>query len=222
MEDAQSRTRPLRSDAARNREEILCAARAAFAEQGVATQMDEIARRAGLGVGTLYRNFPTKEALVEALLLERLELLEAELAVALEVESTPWEAFARFIRIVAQAQMQDRALLEFTGGKITGGETLRGKRRLLHRMVADLVERAQASGELRADIETGDLPVLISGISRTLWLSGPTAETLAERYVAILLDGLRAPGRESLPGRALTIAETERLLDCGLSEAGTE
>jgi AcrR family transcriptional regulator len=86
--------RPLRADARRNREKVLAAARAEFSEHGRDAQMDEVARRAGVGVGTVYRHFPTKEALIEALMVDSFQMIAAEARAALEIED-PWEAFSK-------------------------------------------------------------------------------------------------------------------------------
>ena len=103
--------RPLRADARRNREKVLAAARAAFSEQGREAQMDDVARRAGVGVGTVYRHFPTKEALIEALMVAAFETIAAAAEEALEVED-PWEAFTSVLWRGAETMAGDRALSE--------------------------------------------------------------------------------------------------------------
>ena len=103
--------RPLRADARRNREKVLEAARAVFSEQGRDAQMDDVARRAGVGVGTVYRHFPTKEALIEALMVAAFETIAAAAEAALEVED-PWEAFTSVLWRGAETMAGDRALSE--------------------------------------------------------------------------------------------------------------
>jgi AcrR family transcriptional regulator len=101
--------RPLRADARRNREKVLEAVRAVFSEQGRDAQMDDVARRAGVGVGTVYRHFPTKEALIEALMVSAFETIAAAAEAALEVED-PWEAFTSVLWQGAETMAGDRAL----------------------------------------------------------------------------------------------------------------
>src|SRR3954470_17390652 len=117
-------SRPLRADAARNRERILDAARAAFSELGGGVQMEDVARRAGVGVGTLYRHFPTKAALVGALADRRweetLERLDAEALAATD----PWDGFAQMFHIAGELQQRDRnfaeAVTDMYGGLCAG------------------------------------------------------------------------------------------------------
>ena len=200
----------VRVDAQRNRDRILEAARALVAETGVDATMEDIARHAGVAVGTLYRHFPAKEELLEALLLERVAQIEHELRAALAEEATPWDALARFLRTVAGLQLADRSLHEFLTGTVGGREAVRERRRALFRLAGDLIERAQASGELRGDVSTGDLPLLLGSVGRAAWAGAPSAETLLDRYVAVILDGLRAPGATPLPGRAPGFDEVDR------------
>src|SRR5215211_6632834 len=103
--------RPLRADARRNREKVLEAARAVFSEHGRDAQIDDVARRAGVGVGTVYRHFPTKEALIEALMVAAFESIAAHAQAALEVED-PWEAFSSVLWRGAEIMSADRALSE--------------------------------------------------------------------------------------------------------------
>src|SRR3954469_20768899 len=103
--------RPLRADARRNREKVLAAARAVFSEHGRDAQMDDVARRAGVGVGTVYRHFPTKEALIEALMVAAFETIAAAAEAALEIDD-PWEAFTSGLWRGAETMAGYRALSE--------------------------------------------------------------------------------------------------------------
>src|ERR1044071_6862695 len=103
--------RPLRADARRSRERVVTAAAVVFAENGRDAQMDDVARRAGVGVGTVYRHFPTKEALIEALMVATFRSIASEAERALEIED-PWEAFATVLWHGAEAMTADRAMSE--------------------------------------------------------------------------------------------------------------
>jgi AcrR family transcriptional regulator len=201
----------LRADAMRNRAAILTAARRAFAELGTAAGMAEIARSAGVGVGTLYRRFPTKEALVQALLLERLEADAEVLRSAAAGEGAAWAAFERALRFVAHAQLEDRALKQLVGGTVAETDELTAARRQLFALASELAARAQEEGSLRADLERGDLPLLFGGVAQSEWLAGGRAVEVIDRFVTIVLDGLRAPGLTPLGGDALTPAEVEAM-----------
>jgi AcrR family transcriptional regulator len=210
----------LRADARRNHTRILEAARAAFSEHGSETHVAAIAERAGVGVGTLYRHFPTKEALLEALILDRLESLSEELAAARAEEPDAWSAFERFFLFAARLQVRDRSLMQFIAGAGTSAALLETKRAELYEQARRLVEDAQREGSMRADVEPGDLPLLLGGIVQVLAQLTARAEELGARCAAIVLDGLRAPGFAPLPGRALDARDIDQLFrGCGhLSE----
>ncbi|MGE5689254.1 MAG: TetR/AcrR family transcriptional regulator [Pseudomonadota bacterium] len=192
----------LRADALRNRRRVLDAAAAVFAERGLDAGVDEIARRAGVGHATVYRRFPTKDALVAELLLDRmqsvLELTESALA------DEPGAGFRRFMEGTVAMQMADRSLFEALGGRVPPGDALLEiQQRLLGRMRL-LLERAQAAGAVRPDVTAEDVPFLAAAVS---FAGGPCARFTPEvwrRYLAIVLDGLRPDGASPLPVRAPT------------------
>jgi AcrR family transcriptional regulator len=192
--------RALRADARRNRELVLAAARECFAQDGLDAQMDEIAARAGVGVGTLYRHFPTKEALAAAIAEDHFDRLAASAREALE-EPDPWEAFSGFLRRSGQDQAGDRALAEVMAAEPEVMCDAASRRPDLHDALAQLVSRAQQAGKLRRDLVPADVPMLICGVGRATLAgsSGPTMST--RRYLEIMLDGLRAPGSAELPDR---------------------
>jgi AcrR family transcriptional regulator len=191
--------RPLRADARRNRGLVLEAARAVFAEQGLEAQMDDIARRAGVGVGTVYRHYPTKEALVEALADDHFQRLAESARAALE-EADPWEGFCAFMRRSSEVQASDLALVEVMGEQPDAMCRAAEQRADLHEAVAELVARAQKAGKLRRDVVPEDVPMLMCGVGRATRVGsrGPTMSW--QRYLAIVLEGLRAPGSARLPG----------------------
>jgi AcrR family transcriptional regulator len=181
--------RPLRADARRNRERILAAARELFAEAGPATQMDDVARRAGVGVGTVYRHFPTKDVLVGELVRAKL-LRHAERAREWQATEDGWAAFEGFVReafaeMEADASQQrmmwvaDEAAFEYAAdarAEVSGA-------------VDVLVARAKAAGELRPDFDVEDMPTLMCAIGSVM--SAPTANR-ADRLLDYLFNGVRA------------------------------
>jgi AcrR family transcriptional regulator len=184
----------MRADARRNREKVIDAARRRMAVDGLDAQMEEIARDAGVGVGTLYRHFPTKGALIVALAEARFEHLADLAREALEMED-PWDAFEFFLRSAAKTQTEDRALSEVLTSRpeVMGpaAEAV-GILDLTGRVMA----RAQAAGALRADARPEDVPMAMCALAGTyrIKMADP------DRYIGLMLDGFRAPGRAPLDG----------------------
>jgi AcrR family transcriptional regulator len=189
--------RTLRADARRNREAVLGAARRLFSKRGLDAQMPDIAQAAGVGVGTVYRHFPTKEDLIEALAAHRFERL-AEAAREALGEPDAWEAFRGFIQFSAELQARDCALSEVMASR---PEMMRAAadRSGLMELTAELVERGQRAGVLRDDIDVEDVPTMICGLGRVTQAGNALPAIRWERFLAIVLDGLRAPGSEKVP-----------------------
>src|SRR3954467_3786330 len=155
--------RPLRSDARPNPERVLSAAREVFAEQGREAQMDDVARRAKVGVGTVYRHFPTKEALIEARAVDSFAKLTAIVQDRLDAED-PWTALVEVMSAGAEIMAGDRALTEVvatTPGAMEAGAPASGE---LVAATAQLLLRAQATGRLRPDVVTDDIGMLMCGL----------------------------------------------------------
>ena len=187
----ESSDRPLRADAERNRRRILDAAVAEFAERGVGVTMDAIAARAGVGVGTVYRRFPEKLDLLEGLFTERLMRLAGFADEALASDQ-PWDALVEFIERGSEFQAQNRALRELVLSSAGGAEFARRARDTMRPKVAELVRRAQESGELRADIEASDMPLIQIMIATVMDFTADVAPDTWRRMLWIVLDGLRA------------------------------
>lgn len=177
--------RPLRADARRNREAILKAARHIFAKHGSQAQIDDVAKRAKVGVGTVYRHFPTKEALFEALATDKFDKLAGFADDAMKIED-PWEAIVSFLKNAAAMQAADRALSEVFREH---GEFMRHTALTcgLSDLGDRLVQRAQQAGVLRDDIRGNDLGLISSSLAG---LNGMPMWSW-ERMLGIALDGLR-------------------------------
>jgi AcrR family transcriptional regulator len=175
--------RPLRADAARNREKILRAAREAFAESGYGVPLDEIAVRAGVGPGTVYRHFPAKEALFEAVVTARVTDLVAE-ARARADAADPGAAFFGYLARIAEESAAKRDLPD----AISIAGSLRDD---LDAALDLLLRHAQQAGAVRAEVRAPDLIVLLKGMFASL--AGSTDPALRELVFAVLADGLRPP-----------------------------
>ncbi len=193
----------LRADARRNREQIVDAACALFAERGPDAPMEEIARRAGVGVGTLYRRFPDREALVRAVALDGFERVMATARTA-AAEPDGWRALTRLAQQSA-ADLRLAILLSMwftdTWAALDSDPGHRRRRGELLDLLDEVVDRAQREGTVRADVGAGDLALLLALVLRPL--PGPLkaiAERTTERTVALVLDGLRAHPPAPLPG----------------------
>jgi AcrR family transcriptional regulator len=203
-------SRPQRADARRNRGLVLAAAEAVFSELGLRAPIEEVARRAGLGVGTVCRHFPTKQALVEAVLEARYESVLHDAERALELPD-PGEGFRSFFVSLSEFQARHRALAEQMATEIELPASAQPVRTALRQSMTELVTRAQRSGAIRADIGPADVAMLLSGVARATALAGDLQPALRQRYVAIILDGLRPLEATELSGRPLDFAELERL-----------
>jgi AcrR family transcriptional regulator len=196
-------SRPLRADAERNRQRLLEAGGELFAEKGLGVGLDEIARHAGVGVGTAYRRFRDKDELIEALFADRLASVSAIAERAL-ADPDPWAGFVTFMEGMMRMQVADRGLKEalFRSGHAV--KCLEEGRERIAPLVEQVVRRAQQGGALRSDVEMTDVPLLQFLISGIADFAGPAAEVLGARYLAIVLDGLRTRDPSPLPGPALT------------------
>jgi AcrR family transcriptional regulator len=201
----------LRRDARENRNRILAAARAAFAAEGVDVPVEAIADRAGVGMGTLYRRFPTKHDLVQAVIEESLDafVVAAEEGLA---EDDPWTGFTGFVERVLELHVENRALREVLAGT-EHGHARDAVRRRVRPLVRRLIERAHADGSLRPDFAPEDMPLVFMTAGRVLEAGRGVAPDLWRRYLGLLLDGLRARGATPLPRGALTQAQMNRLLE---------
>jgi AcrR family transcriptional regulator len=169
---------------------VIKAARECMARDGLDAQMEDIARRAKVGVGTVYRHFRTKDELVEALAAERFERVR-DLALEAIADDDPWESFAGFMRASARIQTDDRALSEVLTSR---PDTMRRAAEAVDilGLVSQILGRAQAAGAVRADAHPYDVPMLMCALAGTF--RNPHADP--ERYIGITLDGLRARGAE--------------------------
>lgn len=186
-------TTPLRKDAARNWDRIVGVARA-LVDQGTPLQLNDVAGRAGLGVGTVYRHFPTPEALLETVAAPCLEALAAHGRQAL-TDTDPWCAFEGFLLRTVEAQVTDASLAPVAAAPAdTLPRTTELKGELLS-VGAALLDRARGAGAVRGDLGAGDLVPLMCGIAHAVDVHGGAPDdriATAHRYLAGLLHGLRA------------------------------
>src|SRR6266700_2630604 len=199
-----SGTRPLRRDAERNRQRILTAASEVFNERGLEVRLDEIARHAGVGEVTVYRRFRTKEELVEALFMERIDSVAAFAEKALQA-ADPWSGLVCFMEQMTELMAGDLGLRQMLMFATYGQDRVAYARQRM-------VERAQAAGQLRADLRQTDIPFIVFLLADATQLAHSASPGIWRRYLALILDGMR-PGREGvtpLPVAALLPEEMEK------------
>jgi AcrR family transcriptional regulator len=182
--------RPLRADAQRNRAKVLVAAEQVFAEEGLAVPIDEIARRAGVGVGTVYRHFPTKEALFEAIVLAHFEAL-SERAEELSTATDPGQALFTFVSELVETAVKKKDLTDELGrAGVISEALLAGSKDRLAYFLDVLLERAQEAGAVRRDISRTEVTALVMGTIMACNQQG--CQDATPRLVRILCDGFRA------------------------------
>jgi AcrR family transcriptional regulator len=190
--------RPLRRDAERNRQRILEAARELFAERGLGVSLDEIARHAGVGVGTVYRRFPDKEQLIDALFEARLGEILAAATDSLAMPD-PWDALAHFLERSLELQVEDRALKELLLGTSTAHARIERGRQQIQPVVEAVLDRAQHAGVVREDLTVADLLMLQHAIGEAAEYTREVAPEVWRRIMVIALDGLRPDRRRPSP-----------------------
>jgi AcrR family transcriptional regulator len=207
--------RPLRRDAERNRQRILEVAREAFAEDGLAVTLDEIARRAGVGVGTVYRRFPDKEQLIDALFEERIGEM-VEFAEAALRSDNAWDGLVRFLEEATAAHADDRGLKEVALSGVHGLERVARARELMFPLVTRLVARAQEEGSLRPDVQATDMPLLQLMLGSLSECTRDVDPEVWRRYLGILTDGLRTSreGPTPLASAGLEPEQVQRTMRC--------
>jgi AcrR family transcriptional regulator len=200
---------PLRADAERNRQRLLAAAKELFATRGLHVTLDDIARHAGVGTGTAYRRFPNKDALIEALMADRIHEIGAIARECLD-DPDPWRGLAGFFERAMALQAADRGLKDILWSSGHGKEQVIHARRAIAPPVTKLVRRAVEAGVVRADIGTSDVPLINYMLGAIADFSRDVEPELYKRYLAIVLDGLRPrDDLDPLPVDALSIRASQ-------------
>jgi AcrR family transcriptional regulator len=179
-------------EADRNDARLFQAAREVFAERGWDAPVSEIARRAGIGMGSLYRRYPSKESLAQRMRIVAMEHLITQARTALAEEPDPWSAFARFLRDVLSAQHPGSPLLPLVGGRLPATDDVVKAADRLRAALDDLVGGAHRAGVLRADFTSADIPLLLEHLSARIPVAAERASALHLRYLDLVLAGLRA------------------------------
>jgi AcrR family transcriptional regulator len=215
--------RRLRADAARNRAAIVAVARDVFAEQGLEAPLEAIAARAGVGIATLYRRFPTREKLVAAALIgkvaEYAEAADQALAVA-----DPWAGFAGFVLRICELQVGDRGLSDLLSMTLSADEQVEQLRQTANGRVVTLIERAKAAGCLRQDFAGEDLVLLLIATASVIHVTRADAPGAWRRFVFLMLDAFRCQDAPRLPEPPSSAQMTRAMLrlaaDRGCGERG--
>lgn len=205
--------RRLRADAARNRAAIVAVARDVFAEQGLEAPLETIAARAGVGIATLYRRFPTREKLVAAALTEKVATC-AEAAEQALAAADPWAGFAGFVQRICELQAGDRGLSDLLSMTLSEDEQVEQVRRAANDRVVALIDRAKAAGALREDFVGEDLVLLLIATAGVMHVTRDDAPDAWRRFVALALDAFRRqdPSGPELPEPPSTAQMTRAML----------
>jgi AcrR family transcriptional regulator len=196
-----------RADALRNRVRIVAAAREMFVEQGPEAPLDEIARRAGVGNATLYRNFPDRDALVREVVCTVMDHTALAAEQALAETGDAFEALSRFVHSCADERISALCAVIATTFDQHHPD-LEASRERVEDLVGEVMGRARAAGQLRPDVSVGDLMIAVVQLSRPPAGTGcVNHDRFVHRHLQLFLDGLRAPARSVLPGTATSVED---------------
>jgi AcrR family transcriptional regulator len=201
----------LRRDARRNRESLLAAAQAHFAANGIDAPLDQVAKDAGLAIGTLYRHFPTRLDLIQALFAEKLQswLRAAERSAALD---DAWQGFVLFVEAMCQLQADDQGFNDLVSMRLPEAAGLAATQDRIGEIAAHLIRRAQQQGRLRPDLTTEDLAFVIWSQSRINQATRDIAPRAWRRHLYLMLDGFRADRANPLPEPPMSSEQAYRAM----------
>lgn len=198
-------TRTLRRDAERNRQRLLDAARDLFTTRGLDVTLDDVAEHAGVGVGTAYRRFANKDELIDALLDSRIDEMVAMAERGLE-DPDPWDGLVSYIVGALELQVRDKGLKEVLFAPGRGRTRVAGAKSRLAPAVTALADRAREAGVVRQDFAPSDIPLIYLMLGTAVDFSRDAEPELYQRYLAMLLEGIRAGGQPAeLPVAALEL-----------------
>jgi AcrR family transcriptional regulator len=204
--------RPLRADAARNRELILQTARRCFAERGLSVTLNDIAHEAGVGVGTVYRRFADKDSLIEALLATKFEAMN-DAAARAAAETDPREALRVYLTGVFEFRARDRALADAIVRAGRARPSIVHERDRLERQVSTIIERAERAGVVRAGFDYRDLPMLTAMVGAVADSTRAHDPDAWRRYAEVLIEGILPGGTDApMVGSPLDRESIERAL----------
>jgi AcrR family transcriptional regulator len=203
--------KPLRRDAQRNRDLLVAAARRVFVTRGLDVPLEDIAKEAGVSIGTLYNRFPTRGALVEAALVDKVADMVEHASTAATM-ADPWEAFAWFLARCCETQAADRGYNELCVRVFPDTPEIDRLKARGHELVRTIVDRAQQSGQLRADFHDGDFAFVLWSTTTIIEATAATAPDAWRRHLGFMLDGFRASAAHPLPSRALEQDEVAKAM----------
>jgi AcrR family transcriptional regulator len=198
VEAANDERRPLRVDAQRNRDRIIGAAQAAFAERGLDVPLEDVAIEAGVGIGTLYRRFASRDELIAACFERRVEEYARAAEEALEADDA-WTGLCVYVERICAMQAADRGLKDVLTRTFPDARALETHRARGYDLSVRLIERAQAEGSLRSDVVPEDLVLLLMANAGVVQGAGDAAPDAWRRFVGLMLDGLSTAAASSLP-----------------------
>ncbi|MFM9630893.1 TetR/AcrR family transcriptional regulator [Streptomyces galilaeus] len=212
---------PLRSDAERNRERIIAAARAVFARDGLGASMASVAREAGVGIATMFRRFPTKAELVDAVFVDRMDAYADAVAVALD-DPDPWHGFVGYIEAACAMQAADSGFADVLTTTFPTAKALERRRNEAYEGMLELIGRAKATGRLREDFDSSDLVLLHMANAGVVNATGDAAPDAWRRVVALLVQSFETPARGPLPASPQHDALYRAMLRAGPAAVAAE
>ena len=199
-----------RSDARRNRERLVASARELFAQNGIEVSVEEITHHAGVGMGTLYRHFPTKDELIDAVLEDAFAEI-IELAREASAADDAWDGLTFFFERLLALHAANRGVKDIVAARTHGARRAEAMRAHIRPLLAGVIERAHEQGTLRRDFTIDDLPLVIWTAGRVIELTETAAPGHWRRYLGFLFDGLRPAAASPLAAPALTRAQLARV-----------
>jgi AcrR family transcriptional regulator len=203
--------RRVRRDVQRNREALITAAREVISSHGIDAPLEHIARRAGVGIATLYRHFPTRVALVDAILTSAVQAYVEIARRALAMEDA-WAGFVYYLERTCELEAADRGINDMMSMRLPGAVIAEATKKQMFELVVQIMRRAQDSGRLRADVTPEDLALLTWATGRIVEATAEVAPRAWRRHLGLLIDAFRAENAHELPVRPLTPRQVYRAM----------